>query len=175
LPHYIEALKQRFIIRTDERTAQVRTHFLRGQIEHLELGKQYQVLLNDLRAMEAEQEVRLLRIQAERRDLQVRGQQSEALDELRLQKERLAIELEIEQLKSQKQAIGKVQQPEERLTPEQQRRLKRMEIEERIERLDRQEEAALRKARDDGDRIRIQNMYADKRGELRDELAKYLA
>jgi hypothetical protein len=172
--HYINTLKQRFILTTEDHTAQIRTRFLRSHLEHLELGKQYQTVLNDLKTMEAEQENRLLRLELERRELQAKSQHAGALEELRLEKERLAIKLEIEQFKAQKRAVTQPPQEESKLSPEQQRRLKRIEIEDRIERLDQQEEAALRKARDPEDRVRIQNMYADKREELRDQLSKNL-
>jgi len=61
-----------------------------------------------------------------------------------------------------------------KLTPDQQRRLKRMEIEDKLRELDRLEEEALKNARGEHDRVRIQNMYADKREELREQLAKNL-
>jgi hypothetical protein len=172
--HYIGALQQRFILRTEDRTAQYRTRFLRTHIEHLELGKQYRTLVNDLKAMEAEQNNRLLRLDLERHELEVKNQHTDALEKLRLEKECLAIKLEIEELKARKRAIAQPPQEEPNLTPEQQRRLKRIEIEDRIEQLDRQEEAALRKARDEEARVRIQNMYTDKREELRDQLSKNL-
>jgi hypothetical protein len=174
LAHYIDALKQRFILKTDDRTAQVRTQFLRTHIQQLELGKQYQSLVNDLKAMEDEQENRLLRLRIEHHELQTKHQQSAALDDLRLEKERLALEVEIEQLRVQKKTITAAPPAETKLTPEQQRHLRRMEIEDQMAQLDRQEEAALKKARNEDDRMRIQNMYADKREELRDQLAKNL-
>ena len=82
--HYVSTLKQRFILTTEDHTAQIRTRFLRSHLEHLELGKQYQTLLNDLKAMEAEQENRLLRLELERRELQAKNQHPGALERLRL-------------------------------------------------------------------------------------------
>ena len=61
-----------------------------------------------------------------------------------------------------------------KLSPEQQRRLKRMEIEDKLKELDRREEEALESARDDADHVRIENMYEEKREELREQLAKNL-
>jgi len=174
LAHYIDALRQRFILKTDDRTAQFRTKFLRSHIEQLELGTQYQTLINNLKAMEAEQENRLLRLQVEQHELNAKKEQASVLERLRLEKERLAIEVEIEQLKAQKHAVGKPPAEEPKLSQEQQRRLKRMEIEDKLKDLDRQEETALKNARGDEDRMRIENMYTDKREELRDQLAKYL-
>jgi hypothetical protein len=64
--------------------------------------------------------------------------------------------------------------PEPKFTPDQQRRLKRMEIEDKLRELDRMEEEALKNGRGDLDRMRAQNMYADKREELREQLARHL-
>jgi hypothetical protein len=49
-----------------------------------------------------------------------------------------------------------------------------MEIEDKIRELDRLEEDALKSARSDQDRMRIKNMHADKREELRGQLSKFL-
>ena len=64
--------------------------------------------------------------------------------------------------------------PEPKLSPEQQRRLKRMEIEDQLRELDRREAEALKTSRDEHDRKRIQNMYEDKRENLHEQLANYL-
>jgi hypothetical protein len=64
--------------------------------------------------------------------------------------------------------------PEPKLTPDQQRRLKRMEIEDKLRELDRLENEALKNARGDADQRRIENMYSDKREELREQLARNL-
>ena len=173
LARYVSHLKERFIINTDAGTARVRTEFLRTRIEQLDVSKQYQNLVNDLRAMEAEQQNRLLKLELERRDLEAKTRQADALEKLRLEKERLSLEVEIGQMRAQKRAIQNPP-PEASLNPEQQRRLKRMEIEDRMEQLDRDEASAVKKARNDEDRARIQNMYADKREELREQLGKHL-
>ncbi len=61
-----------------------------------------------------------------------------------------------------------------KLTPEQQRRLKRMEIEDKLKELDHLEAEALKTARSEGDRKRIENMYGDKRELLREKLSENL-
>jgi hypothetical protein len=174
LTTYISALKQRFILNVEDRTAQVRTRFLRTHIEQLELGKQYATLSHDLRAMESEQENRLLRLALEKRELEAKAQQAETLDGLRLQKERLTLEVEIADLKTKKKTIQKPSVSEPKLTPDQQRRLKRLEIEDKLRELDHLEEQAIQNARSEGERVRIQNMYVDKRDELHEQLSKYL-
>ena len=49
-----------------------------------------------------------------------------------------------------------------------------MEIEDKLKELDRKQEEALKSARTDEDRMRLENMYADKRQELHEQLSKYL-
>jgi hypothetical protein len=174
LTTYISALKQRFILKVEDRAAQSRTRFLRTHIEQLELGKQYATLAHDLRAMESEQENRLLRLALEKRELEAKAQLAETLDGLRLQKERLAVEVEIAELKAKRKAIQKPGGTDSKLTPDQQRRLKRLEIEDKLRELDRLEAEAISKARNDEERARIENMYVDKRDELHEQLSKYL-
>jgi len=174
LTTYISALKQRFILNVEDRTAQARTRFLRTHIEQLELGKQYATLSHDLRAMESEQENRLLRLALEKRELEARAQQAETLDGLRLQKERLTFEVEIAELKAKKKSIQNPSGTDSKLTADQQRRLNRLEIEEKLRELDYLEEEAIRKARSEEERVRIQNMYVDRRDDLHEQLSKYL-
>jgi hypothetical protein len=61
-----------------------------------------------------------------------------------------------------------------KLTADQQRRLRRMEIEDKLRELDQLEADAVKSARGEEDRVRIENMYADKREELREQLARNL-
>jgi hypothetical protein len=61
-----------------------------------------------------------------------------------------------------------------KLSAEQQRRLRRMEIEDKMRELDGLETEGLKGARGEADRRRIENMYADKREELREQLARSL-
>ena len=111
---------------------------------------------------------------------------------LRARNEYLGLERENEQKNAEKEAaIAKSQadaaehrkrledltapRPSEtKLTPDQQRRLKRMEIEDKLRELDHLENEALKNARSDDDHARIENMYADKRDELREQLARNL-
>ena len=175
LAHYVEQLKHRFILKTEDQTAQLRTHFLRTQIEQLELGKQYKGLVHDLQAMERDQENRLLRLELEKRDLEIKREQVDALQGLHLDKQRLSLELEIEELKAKKKALNRRPRAEEpKLSAEQQRRVRRLEVEDKIRELDRLEEVAIKAARSDEDRMRIKNMHADKREELTQQLSKYL-
>jgi hypothetical protein len=171
LTYYAGTLKQRFILGTERGTAQARTRFLRSHIEQLELGKQYKGLVNDLRAMEAEQDNRLLKLQVENKELKAKSEHVDALGKLQLDKQRLAIEVEIEQLKAQKLSVGR---PDSKPDPERQRRLKREQIEKDMKALDLQEQIDLKEARSDEERVRIQNLYVDKREPLREERLKYL-
>jgi hypothetical protein len=171
LSYYAHSLKQRFILGTERGTAQARTRFLRSHIEQLELGKQYKVLVNNLRAMEAEQDNRLLKLQVENKELKAKSEQVDAFGKLELDKQRLAIEVEIEQLKAQKNSVGR---PDLKPSAAQQRRTRRQEIEKEITELDRQEQLDVKEARSDEERVRIQNLYSERREELREERFKYL-
>ena len=116
----------------------------------------------------------LSRRKLEKLELEAKVQQAGTLDGLRLQKERLAIELEIAELKARRKAIQNPSGAESKLTPDQQRRLRRLEVEDKLRELDRLEEEAMTKARSEEERVRIQNMYIDKRDDLHEELSKYL-
>lgn len=174
LTHYVLNLKRRFLVSTEDRTARVRTGLLRTHIEQLELGKQYQNLINDLKALEREQENRLLRLELENRELLCKRDQAETLEKLRARKDRLSIELESAELRAKKRGIKNPPSPGPSFSPEQQRRLKRIDIEEKLRELDRLEQAGVKAARDEDERRRLKNIYADKREELFEQLSKYL-
>ena len=69
---------------------------------------------------------------------------------------------------------GRRPEPEPRLTPEQQRLLKRAELEQALQRLKMDEAEALEKAETDPEKRRIQNMYAGRRGQLTEQLERNL-
>ncbi len=64
--------------------------------------------------------------------------------------------------------------PDPKLTPAQQRLLKRTELEQDLQRLKLEEVEALQKAESEPERRRIQNMYAGRRGEISEQLEKNL-
>ncbi len=146
---YVDQLRSRFILGAEHRTAQVRTKFLRSFIERLELTKQYETLIQDLKAMELEQDNRLLRLKLEQQELRARQQQASALDGLQLQKERLAIEVELATLQAKKTAIQNPERPDNRLTPEQRRAAEKREVEAHIADLKTQKAEALKVADED--------------------------
>ena len=93
---------------------------------------------------------------------------------LRKQRDELQLKKEIAQLQQEIKTADSPPPTESKLTPEQQRKLKRAEIEDKLRELNRLEEDALKNARSEEERVRIQNMHADKREELREQLSKFL-
>jgi len=152
---YIDALKQRFILKVEDGTAQQRTRFLRTHVEELQLGKEYRALIHDLGAMEIEQENRLLRLKLEQQELQAKQAHANALGGLQLQKSRLAIEVEIASLEAQKTAI-QTPDRQENLTPQQRRTAEKKECEAQITDLKAQKAEALKIA-DEEERMRRVN------------------
>jgi|ERR1051326_38084 hypothetical protein len=153
---YIDALKQRFILRVEDGTAKQRTKFLRTHVEELQLGKEYKMVVHDLNAMEIEQEIRLLRLRLEQQELQAKQQQVTSLGGLQLRKERLAIELEIATLEAKKMTIQNPERPENPLTPEERRAAEKKEVDEKIADLKMQKSEALKIA-DEEERMRRVN------------------
>ncbi|MBI3356827.1 MAG: hypothetical protein HY038_08670 [Nitrospirae bacterium] len=175
LTTYVDGLKQRFILRQNEKTAIARIDFIKKVIENGELAKKYHAVLNDLAAMKLEQENRLKKLEVEGLKLDHERAGLEEVEHLKREKEKLQIEVEMARLRREMEELQRRSEPEQpKLSAEQQRRLKRMEIEDRLSELDRLEAEALRIARTDPDRLRVQNMYADKRNELHEQLSKYL-
>jgi hypothetical protein len=171
--YYVNVLRYRFLISMETRLEHLGTRFLSSRLEQLKLATQYQAQMDELEAMQPTQGNRLLELQLRQRQMKRDYQRTLSLHGLQLEKERLALEVEIAELRARKDGIQS-RQPETKLSPEQQRRLKRLEIEERLEDLDRSEEAAVKKARNEEDAKRLENMYGRQREELRDELSRYL-
>jgi hypothetical protein len=69
---------------------------------------------------------------------------------------------------------GQRPEPEPKLTPSQQRLLKRAELEQDLQRLKTDEAEAIQKAETDADKRRIQNMYSGRRSQLTDLLERSL-
>ncbi len=175
LSHVVASIKSRMILNQDLNTAQHRLKLMTSVIEVFKLNRELHGILHDLHLEEKEFEIKQIETQIRKEDAQSRLSSENQLRQLRKQRDELALKKEIAQLEQDIKNTAKRQDdPEPKLSAEQQRRIKRMEIEDKIRELDRLEEDALRAARDDGDRVRIRNMHADKREELRGQLSKYL-
>lgn len=176
LSHFIFSVKARMIMNQDLKTAQKRLQLITSVVQLFKLNKELQDVLQELHMAEKEFEIKQIEQDIRRDDASSRLESERTLRELRKQRDELALKKEISQLQSD---IGIISAPasvpsEQKLTPDQQRRLKRMEIEDKLKELDRKQEEALKSARTDEDRMRLENMYADKRQELHEQLSKYL-
>jgi hypothetical protein len=174
LAHVVASLKSRMILNQDLKTAQRRLQLMASVIEVFKLGQQMQGILHDIHLEEKEFEIKQVETQIRKEDVEARHKSEGQLRKLRKQRDELQLKKEITQLQQEIQTTEKAPDAEPRLTAEQQRRLKRMEIEDKLRELDRREEETLQSARSEEDRMRIKNMHADKREELREQLSKYL-
>lgn len=166
LSHVVKSIKARMITGQDIKTAQKRLKLIAGVVELFKLNREMQGILHDIHLAEKDFEInkvnRQITLEGAQSKLTAERQLRGRLDQLALQKEMLELEQAIDKIKN-------VPAPEPKLSPEQQRRLKRMEIEDRILELDRQEQNDLKTARDDNDRVRIQNRYEHRREELNEQ------
>jgi len=174
LAHVVASIKSRMILNQDLKTAQHRLQLMARVIEVFKLNRELHGILHDLHLEEKEFEIKQIETQIRKEDVQARLKSETQLRELRKERDELQLKKEIALLQQDIKSVDKTSEAESRTTPEQQRRLKRMEIEDKLRELDRLEADAVRTARDDEERVRLQNMYGDKREELREQLARYL-
>jgi hypothetical protein len=174
LAHVVSSIKSRMILNQDLKTAQRRLQLMASVIEVFKLNRELHGILHDLHLEGKEFEIKQIETQIRKDDAQARLKSETLLRDLREQRDKLQLKKEISQLHQDIKSVEKTAESESKTSPEQQRRLKRMDIEDKLRELDRLEAEAQKTARDDEDRIRLQNMYADKRDELREQLARYL-
>jgi hypothetical protein len=170
--YYLGAFRERWRTRIDGRTSRIAIPALRTQGEQLKLAHEYQTTLNSMRLAEIERETKAAELNQKRTEAIVAQQQQQALQNLRLQKEKLSIQVEMAKLK--KEMADLKRKPDQQVSPTQQRLLKRGEIEEKLQRLRADEERAMNAAPTEAERRRIQNMYEHRREQLMEELSRYL-
>lgn len=176
LAHAVSSIKSRMILNQDLKTAQSRLKLVASVIEVFKLNRELQGILHDIHLEENEFEIKTIENQTRKEDAQARLKSEGQLRELRRQRDELQLKKEISQLQQDIKTVEKVDEPAEpKLSAEQQRRLKRMEIEDKLKELERQETNAVKNARSDEERVKAQNMYADKRLDLEEQLSKCLA
>jgi hypothetical protein len=174
LSHVVSSLKSRMILNQDLKTAQQRLKLMASVIEVFKLNKELHGVLHEIHLDEKEFEIKQIEVQIRKEDAQSNLKAEVQLRALRKQRDELQLKKEIAQLQQEIKTVDRPPPTEGRLTPEQQRKLKRAEIEDKLRELNRLEEEALKNARSEEERVRIQNMHADKREELREQLSKYL-
>lgn len=180
LAHFVDSLIGRFVIGQNDKTAEKRTHLIRTVISQLEARKDLQVALDDLEIHSLEREIRFKEKQMEHAGLVDRQAKGPELENLRRQKEKLELEVEIARLEQEKSSYQKQEQATGRKqTREELREAKKKEIKQTETEM---AEAILDVTRgttldqlspDEQDRVmRIQNFYNDKKIRLDEELAK---
>jgi hypothetical protein len=172
LGHYVQAIRDRTRLRIDQKTAQAVTSALRTETEQLKLANEYQTNLNARQLADLERDVRLAELEQKREDIAIARQQNRELFTLRLQRDRLALQVEI--ARHRKEIREGRQRPEPKLSPTQQRLSKKTEIEDLLQRLKDDETRALHSAHTELEKRRLQNMYSDRRDRLLEQLEKYL-
>jgi hypothetical protein len=175
LAHVVSSIKSRMILNQDLHTAQHRLKLMTSVIEVFKANQQLHGILHELHLEEKEFEIKKIEAQIRKEDAQARLGSEPQLRALRKQRDELQIKKEVAQLQRDIKEVDKTQEVVPPvLTADQQRRMKRMEIEDKMRELDRLEEAALKDARDEGEQTRIRNMHADKKQELREQLSRFL-
>jgi hypothetical protein len=143
IPHFVESVKERWILRQDDQTAEVRLRFLKTQIDQLKLVKEFQQTAHDIELLLLEKTKRMKSLQLETEELEMKRRglsQKERLESLRDQKK---MELEIAKLEKEISDFKTSAQPERRLTPEQQRANDKAACEARIQALKEEKQKAL--------------------------------
>lgn len=174
LAYYFTRLKDRFLLNQDHRTAAVRSRFLQQKIEELKLTRDLHGIMNDLAVLAVERDVRVRRLQVERVELESKIQNHARLGGLQLERDRLQLQYDIAVLKRKIREEDNQPTTEQKLTPTQQRALKKAEIEEQLQHLKAEELQAVQRATTELEKRRLQNMYAGRRDQLMEQLEKFL-
>jgi hypothetical protein len=106
--HYVESVKQRWVLNQTDQTAAAHARFLKTKIEELRLFKDGNQLMIDLEALALEREKRLKMLQLENATLDDQMRNRTEQDRLLALRERKKLELEIAQLDDQ---IGNIKAP----------------------------------------------------------------
>ena len=170
--HFVESFKKRRHMKIEGKTAKVAIPVLRILAQQAKLALEYQSSLMALSLGETEREVRLAELNLRKIEVAAQRRQYEQTADARTNKERLALQLEIATLERQIQEQRQPLPP--KLSPAQQRLLKKNEIEEDLQRLRADEARALRQAVTEPEKRRVQNMYATRRDRLMEQLEKFL-
>ena len=72
IPHFVESVKERWIVRQDDRTAEVRLQFMKRQLEQLKLAKDCQQTIDDLQLLSLEKVKRIKSLELETHELDLK-------------------------------------------------------------------------------------------------------
>lgn len=172
LTHYLAVLQERFHMRIERRRATATLPTLRLLTEQAKLAVQYQDSINAIHLSELEREVKTAELLQKKSDLTSQRLQSDRLANARLQRERLALQVEIAALPRQ---FRDQRNPTQAVTTAAERRIQRKkEIEQQIERLRTEETQAMKPGTSELEQRRIKNMYSARRDELMEQLEEFL-
>jgi hypothetical protein len=170
--HHRQAWHEREHLRIERKNARAALETLQVVTEQAKAATEYQHALNTMAVAQAERDVRLSELAQRRREVELQRRHSDALAGLRLQKDRTAIQLEIARMHKEMRDLQRP--PERQLTPAQERALKRLETEQRLQQLRDDEARALKRAAGELERRRVQNLYSRRQERLMEELEEYL-
>lgn len=155
IPHFVQSITERFILRQDDRTAQLRLRFLRSQIDQLKLAKEFQAAMDDLELHSSEKSLRLKKLQLEIQKVDIQFESADAVRQKQQELESKKLDLEIAKLDQQIDSIKNPPRPlpaEPQLTPEQRKAKEKKDCEDRIATLKAERQKAL-KLPDEHERI----------------------
>ncbi len=163
ITHFIDSIKQRFILNQNDKTAVRRIQFLQKQFELLKLVKSCAEVSVDLEALSKERQIRLKKLDIEARDLDIQLSGDDPLKKLALQRDQLKIQLEIAQIDRQIHELKNPPKPESKPTPDQERAQRKAGIETRIANLRKEQSEAVEAIPETlpEQRRKVSNMYAD--------------
>ena len=105
IPHFVESVKERWILRQDDHTAEVRLQFLKTQIEQLKLVKEFQQTAHDIELLLLEKTKRVKTLELETQELDVKRRSLTRKEEIEATRDQKRLELEIAELDQKIQAI----------------------------------------------------------------------
>lgn len=98
LEYFIDSIKERLILGQDYRTSNSRIRYLQNQIKELNIAKDYLTALDDLNFHEIEKEIRHRELELKKEDLENKRKAQQDLEDLRLQRDKLKIKVEMAHL-----------------------------------------------------------------------------
>jgi hypothetical protein len=144
IPHYIDSVKERWIVRQDDRTAQIRLQFLKSQVEQLKLAKELQQTIDDLQMLGLEKAKRVKTLQLETEQIDHQRRTLTRKEELEALKEQKQTELDIEEIEQKIRTLKNQTKTERPMTAEEQRAKDRSACEAKIQGLKQEKQKALK-------------------------------
>jgi len=180
LAHFVDSVIGRFIIGQNDKTAEKRTHLIRTVIDQLNARKDLQVAIDNLQIHSLERAIRFKEKEIEHASLADRLARLQEVEDLRREKEKLELQVDIARLQQEKRNYEKVEEPTK---PKQTREEAREAKKKQIKQAENEAAEAMldvtkgvpfdQLSSDDQDRVmRIQNFHNDKKIRLDEELAR---